>query len=165
MIQVMSTVRKRETPAGAGDGASEVLTTVETELAVLTRWLEGMSRKSRVYERLDRSGYLLARTLDGRGPMTIGALAAVLGLDATTVTRQVAAMDADGLVRRTKDPRDGRACVVELTPTGVRRMTEVRDAREARVAVLLGDWTDEERRALGDSLARFNAAIRADQAR
>lgn len=115
-----------------------------------------------MYARLDRSGYLLARTLHGRGATTIGALAAELGLDATTVTRQVAAMDADGLVRRSRDPHDGRACLVELTDEGVARMREVRAAREERVARLLHDWTDDDRRELGALLARFNAAIRAD---
>ena len=130
MIQVMTMPRTepadRPSPRRADRGA---IAEVETELAALTRALEGMSRRSRIYDRLDRSGYLLARTLDGRGPTTIGALAAELGLDATTVTRQVAAMDADGLVRRSRDPHDGRACRVELTGEGARRMHEVRAAR------------------------------------
>lgn len=137
--------------------------TVETELATLTRYLERVSRKAGVYDRLDRSGYLLARTLHGRGPTTIGALAVELGLDATTVTRQIAAMDASGLVERSRDPHDGRACRVGLTDEGRRRMEEVRAAREDRLSALLRDWSADERRVLGEMLARFNGAIRADE--
>ena len=143
---------------------SDATARVESELAALTRQLEGMSRRSRIYERLDRSGYLLARTLRGRGPTTISALATELGLDATTVTRQVAAMDADGLLVRSRDPHDGRACLVELTHEGVRRMDAVRADREARIGDLLHDWPEADRQTLGEMLARFNAAIRADRA-
>ena len=164
MIQVMTVPRTepatRQSARRADRGA---IAEVETQLAALTRALEGMSRRSRIYDRLDRSGYLLARTLDGRGPTTIGALAAELGLAATTVTRQVAAMDADGLVRRSRDPHDGRACRVELTDEGARRMREVRAARVDRVGDLLGDWPEADRQALAALLARFNAAIRADR--
>jgi len=163
MIQPMA---RPPTPTSATTAAAAVTTPVarvESELAALTRALEGMSRRSRIYERLDRSGYLLARTLRGRGPMTISALASELGLDATTVTRQVAAMDADGLLARSRDPHDGRACLVELTAGGVRRMDEVRADREARIAKLLHDWPDADRETLGEMLARFNAAIRADR--
>lgn len=161
MIQVMPPTRSARTRAR--DGGRTAIATVETELAALTRHLERVSRRSRVYERLDRSGYLLARTLDGRGPTTIGALASELGLDATTVTRQVAAMDDDGLVERSRDPRDGRACVVALTDEGRRRMHEVQAAREARLTELLHGWSVDDRRTLGEMLARFNTAIRADQ--
>jgi DNA-binding MarR family transcriptional regulator len=156
MIQVMALPRTKPADRGA-------LAEVETELAALTRALEGMSRRSGIYDRLDRSGYLLARTLQGRGPTSIGALAAELGRDATTVTRQVAAMDADGLVRRSRDPHDGRACLVELTDQGARRMHEVRAARVDRVGDLLADWPERDRQALGDLLARFNIAIRTDR--
>jgi DNA-binding MarR family transcriptional regulator len=151
------------TETAAATSGSRSVARVESELAALTRALEGMSRRSRIYERLDRSGYLLARTLRGRGPTTISALATELGLDATTVTRQVAAMDADGLLARSRDPHDGRACLVELTDEGVRRMEEVRVDREARIADLLRDWPDADRRTLGAMLARFNASIRDDR--
>jgi DNA-binding MarR family transcriptional regulator len=148
------------------DGAADrgALTDIETELAALTRALDGLSRRSKVYERLDRSGYLLARTLDGRGPTTISALAIELNLDATTVTRQVAAMDADGLVQRSRDPRDARACLVELTAEGRLRMRDVRAAREDRIAGLVDGWSDGDRRTFAAMLARFNEAIRTDRA-
>jgi DNA-binding MarR family transcriptional regulator len=40
------------------------------------------------------------------GPVSINGLASTLGLDATTVTRQVAAMEATRLIQRRADPSD-----------------------------------------------------------
>ena len=73
---------------------------IETEMAVLARALEGMHRRSEIYRDLDRASYLLARTLDNTGPVSIKGLASVLGLDATTVTRQVATMEGSKCVVR-----------------------------------------------------------------
>ena len=110
---------------------------IETELAALTRTLEGMSRRSAIYRDLDRAGYLLARTLAARGPSSINGLAERLGLDATTVTRQVATMENAGFVRRRRDPHDARVSRIELSALGKRRMEGVRTGREERIARLL----------------------------
>jgi DNA-binding MarR family transcriptional regulator len=139
---------------------AEPLATVETELAMLTRTLEGMSRRSTLHADLDRSGYVLARTLETEAPVSINGLAALVGLDATTVTRQVAAMEITGLVRRKRHPQVGRVSLVELTALGRRRMDAVRRAREARIERLLDGWSDADRAAFGRLLGRFNEAIR-----
>jgi DNA-binding MarR family transcriptional regulator len=119
-----------------------------------------MSRRPAIHRDLDRAGYLLARTLVADGPGRITDLADRLGLDPTTVTRQVATMEAAGLVRRRRDPHDARVSMIELAALGRRRMQEVQAAREARVGQLVESWTPADRRAFGDLLARFNAAIR-----
>ena len=136
---------------------------IETELAALTRTLEGMSRRSAIYRDLDRAGYLLARTLAARGPSSINGLAERLGLDATTVTRQVATMESAGFVRRRRDPRDARVSRIELSALGKRRMVEVRAGREKRIARLLDQWPEADQLAFGELLTRFNAAIRAER--
>src|SRR3954452_9027934 len=92
------------------------LARMETELAMLTRTLEGMSRRSTLYRDLDRASYVLARTLATGPPVSINGLAELVGLDATTVTRQVATMETEGLVRRERHPHDRRVSLVELTP-------------------------------------------------
>jgi DNA-binding MarR family transcriptional regulator len=147
-------------PAGA---VTEPLATVETELARLTRTLEGMSRRSAIYRDMDRSSYLLARTLHAAGPSSINGLAALLGLDATTVTRQIASMERGGLVRRHRDDRDARVSRISLTRAGERRMESVRQAREARIDALLSDWPEDDRDRFAELLRRFNAAIAAER--
>jgi DNA-binding MarR family transcriptional regulator len=139
----------------------EALARLETELAMLTRTLEGMSRRSTLYRELDRSSYVLARTLATAAPVSINGLAELVGLDATTVTRQVATMETEGLVRRKRHPQDRRVSLVELTALGRRRMDAVRAVRESRITELVGDWSDDERAAFGRLLGRFNESIRA----
>jgi DNA-binding MarR family transcriptional regulator len=129
---------------------------IETEMAVLARALESMHRRSELYRDLDRASYLMARTLDTIGPASISSLASVLGLDATTVTRQVAAMEASKLVVRRSDPDDGRISLISLAPNGRRKMRAVQLARKERIASLLDDWTEDDLRQLGRLLARFN---------
>jgi DNA-binding MarR family transcriptional regulator len=137
---------------------------LETELAMLTRTLEGLSRRSTLYRELDRSSYVLARTLATEAPVSINGLAELVGLDATTVTRQVATMETEGLVRRKRHPQDRRVSLVELTALGRRRMDAVREAREARITELVRDWSDDDRAAFGRLLGRFNESIRAHPA-
>jgi DNA-binding MarR family transcriptional regulator len=135
------------------------LSRLETELAVLARTLEGLSRRSRIHRELDRASYLLARTLSTEGATSVGGLATALGLDATTVTRQVATMESAGLVVRRTDPDDGRVRLIELTARGSRRMQEVQAAREARIGDLVAGWTADEQRAFAELLGRFNDAL------
>jgi len=147
--------------AKQGDG----LDLIETEMAVLTRTLEGMHRRSELYRELDRASYLMARTLDTTGPVSINRLASILGLDATTVTRQVATMEETKLAVRRSDPRDGRISLISLSPRGRRTMRAVQQARKERIASLLDDWTEDDRRQLGRLLARFNDDVSRDPVR
>lgn len=150
------------TPAGReGErGGTDALGLVETELAMLTRTLEGMSRRSTLYQELDRASYVLARTLATHAPVSINGLAELVGLDATTVTRQIATMETAGLVRRKRHPTDRRISLVELTALGRRRMDAVRAARERRIGDLVDDWTEDDRATFGRLLGRLNEAIR-----
>jgi DNA-binding MarR family transcriptional regulator len=52
------------------------------------------------------------------GPMAMGELAAVLGIDPPNATVLVRELEADGLVRRRPHPTDGRAKLVEATRKG-----------------------------------------------
>ena len=146
-------------PGRLSANGGDPLDLVETEMAVLARALERVHRRSELYRDLDRASYLIARTLEATGPVSINGLASALGLDATTVTRQVATMEAARLVLRRPDPRDGRVTLISLSQPGRRVMRAVQLARKERVANLLRDWTDDDRRDLGRLLARFNDAL------
>src|SRR6478609_8456991 len=163
IVQVSSEQVKSAVGAGMVTATTDpvALGRLETELAMLTRTLEGMSRRSTLYGELDRSSYVLARTLATEAPVSINGLAELVGLDATTVTRQVATMETEGLVRRKRHPQDRRVSLVELTALGRRRMDAVRAARESRITELVGDWSDADQAAFGQLLGRFNEAIRA----
>jgi DNA-binding MarR family transcriptional regulator len=138
------------------------LALMETELAMLARTLEGLNRRSAIHRGLDRSSYLLLRTLESVGSASINGLAQLVGLDATTVTRQVATMEASGLVLRRRSPADARVSVLELSALGRRRMERVREAREARIGDLVDDWSERDRRSFATLLRRLNESIRAN---
>ncbi|GAA3230351.1 MarR family winged helix-turn-helix transcriptional regulator [Oerskovia jenensis] len=143
----------------------EVLSTIELELAQLLRRAErttaaGRSRTARTdgprSGTLDRSAYLLLHDLLVDGAQNVNTLADHLGLDASTVTRQVVAMEKAGLARRTRDPADGRAVLVEATPQGIDELSRHRGLRAELYAEVLADWSRLDRALLGELLERLN---------
>ena len=70
----------------------------------------------------DATGMTFGRTRAirrvARRPMSMGELAAVLGIDPPNATTLVAELEDQGFVRRRPHPTDGRAKVVEATRKG-----------------------------------------------
>jgi len=58
--------------------------------------------------------------LEGANPPSIGTMAEWLGMDPTTLNRNLKPLIAKGLVRSTPDPEDGRVRVVRTTDRGQR---------------------------------------------
>ncbi|GAA1808134.1 MarR family transcriptional regulator [Luedemannella flava] len=140
--------------------AADPIGTIETEIAVLMRRAEATRRSgSAPHRTLDRAAYLILRRLDGAGAQSVTSVAESLGLDGSTVTRQVTAMERDGLVRRQRDPGDGRVTIVEPTPVGLRRMHGVRAAREELYRQLLAGWPHDERAELARLLTKLNETL------
>ncbi|MGO9875757.1 MAG: MarR family winged helix-turn-helix transcriptional regulator [Acidimicrobiia bacterium] len=104
----------------------------------------------------------MARTLATIGPVSINRLAPTPGLDATTVTRQVATMHRNRFVLRRADPGDRRVSLISLSEKGRRTMLAVQLARQERIETLLRQWTARDRLELGRLLAIFNEALSLD---
>ncbi len=68
------------------------------------------------------------------GPMRIGALAQAEQVGPPTMTRLVDAMERDGYVVRTADPKDARAVIVRATSKGTRALKKGRAQRVAALA-------------------------------
>ncbi|MFJ2081850.1 MarR family winged helix-turn-helix transcriptional regulator [Micromonospora chokoriensis] len=134
---------------------------IETEVALLMRFGEATRRATGTAEHrvLDRAAYVILRHLDNFGPQNVSALAAQLNLDGSTVTRQVSALQRDGLITRTPDPSDGRGTVISATTAGLQRMAAVRSARTRLYGDMLADWSDEDRATLAALLGRLNQAL------
>jgi DNA-binding MarR family transcriptional regulator len=138
---------------------TDALDVVETEMALLQRALERLARRSTIHRDLDRASYLAARILEATGPISLKDLAARLGVDASTMTRQIATMERDGLLHRYFDPDDGRVSLVDLSPTGRRKMRTVQRARRERIHDLFAGWSKREQLEFGRLLGRFNDAV------
>jgi DNA-binding MarR family transcriptional regulator len=139
----------------------QTLEKIEHELAVLGRRAERfrMAIADASEGALDRSAYLLLGHLYDHGPVRLTTLGAVFALDISTVSRQVAALAADGLVERTTDPTDRRANLVTLSARGRDRYLVTRAARVTRISHLMSSWEADERECFGRLLGRLNAAI------
>ncbi|MFF7383296.1 MarR family transcriptional regulator [Streptomyces griseoluteus] len=142
-------------------GDSGLLDTLQHEVAVFARRAEQtrLGGVGQVRNSMDRAAYLLLNRLDNEGPMGVKALAASMGIDSSTVTRQVAPLVDSGLVKRTSHPEDGRAVVLQLSPRGATRLAEVRASRRQLMAELTEEWTPAERESFCDLLSRFNTAL------
>ncbi|MGC4836966.1 MarR family winged helix-turn-helix transcriptional regulator [Micromonospora vinacea] len=143
------------------DHDESTLGRIETEVALLMRFGEATRRATGTAEHrvLDRAAYVILRHLADAGPQNVSALAARLNLDGSTVTRQVSALQRDGLITRTPDPSDGRGTVISPTPAGLQRMAAVQAARTRLYGDMLADWSGEDRAMLAALLARLNQAL------
>jgi DNA-binding MarR family transcriptional regulator len=143
-------------PIPGVDPDADPLDLLEWALAVFTRRLEQAARRSELHGELDRAGYLLARTLDDAGPITVNELAEHLGLDGSTVTRQISALERRGFVERAVDPDDRRSRILQLTPRGRRTMRSVRDARRQRIGDAVDGWSADDVATFGRLMDRLN---------
>jgi DNA-binding MarR family transcriptional regulator len=152
---------RTDKPGGETPADDEALGVIETQVAFLMRLGEASRRSTglKPHRALDRAAYVILRHLQRDGRLNVSALADRLNLDGSTVTRQVTALQHDGLVERHRDPKDGRGTVIEATETGLKQVDAVRAARRALYDKVLHDWSPAERRHLARTLERLANAI------
>lgn len=143
------------------DNTSNVSTAMalEHELAFLVRCMEAMRRYFHV--RMERAHYLLLSLLEQQDRQSVGALANQVNLDASTVTRQVAAMKKAGLVVKHDNPDDRRGGFVALTQKGRDSAQQVRQKRMELVEEIFKDWSESECRDFAHLVSRFNEHLHA----
>ncbi|MEP6661583.1 MAG: MarR family transcriptional regulator [Acidimicrobiales bacterium] len=78
-------------------------------------------------------------TLGDRGAIRLSELAAVERVSPPTLTKIVASLESQGLVRRQGDPVDRRASLVRATPAGQAILRRIRGQRTAMLTRLLAD--------------------------
>lgn len=82
------------------------------------------------------------------GPMSAGSLAAADHQQPQSLTRVFAELEREGLVVRTRDDRDGRQRVLELTDKGRDALVRDMAQRDAWLDIALADLTETERQVL-----------------
>lgn len=96
-----------------------------------------------------------------RGGMTLNDLAAYLYLDKSTASRVVDALERKGYVARSPHPKDGRAVLLEATPSGRELEGKIRESILAEERHLLADFTPDVRQAMTLLLRRLAGAASA----
>jgi DNA-binding MarR family transcriptional regulator len=104
---------------------------------------------------IEAASYGILFRLLSDGPMRSGALAELLFSDASTISRQAAALVKRGLIERRADPADGRASVLAVTDAGRELADSLRERRNTMLDAMLSHWNDDEREQLATMLRRF----------
>jgi len=106
-----------------------------------------MNRPERDVRMLERAGLTLERALfpllvliERLGPVGVVDLAGRVGRDHTTVSRQVARLEALGLVKRRASAADKRVREAIITPRGKAATDAVDAAREEIALAMFRDW-------------------------
>jgi DNA-binding MarR family transcriptional regulator len=108
---------------------------------------------------LDRSAYGIMCRVADEGPQRLGSFASAFGLDPSTITRQVQALERAGLAERHTDSADRRASILDLTDEGRVVLERTREYRRHRLDEILADWSDDDRAELGRLLEKFNTSM------
>jgi DNA-binding MarR family transcriptional regulator len=93
------------------------------------------------------------------GPRTLGELAAAEQVRPPTMTRIVQALEQDGLVRRERDPSDGRVHRLRATAKGRRVMQRARERRITNLAALVERLTPQEMAHVRDAAELVEKAL------
>ena len=92
----------------------------------------------------DRAALVLLFPLTRLGPLRQSALADLVHADPSTVSRHVATLVEQGLIRRVADDTDGRASRLVVTEAGCAALDALRTEREAHLARVTAGWSDED---------------------
>ncbi|PRY37742.1 DNA-binding MarR family transcriptional regulator [Geodermatophilus tzadiensis] len=138
--------------------AHESFVRLEREIGLLLRRSRAISARlaRELHPDLDGAAYGLLALLQDAGPLRASDLVTRLGLDKSTVSRQVASLVDLGMVTREPDPDDGRAQVLSTSAEGSARLARIREVRRARWEADMSGWPAQDVATLGELLARLN---------
>jgi DNA-binding MarR family transcriptional regulator len=133
---------------------------VEQQMTVLLRRVQRIHLSTSMGQMsLERSGYGIMCKLADDGPQRLGALAHAFGLDPSTITRQVQALEEAELAARRTDPSDRRAAILDLTDSGRKVLEQTRAHRRSRFHATMADWPRQDREEFGRLLKQFNESM------
>nr|WP_120491772.1 MarR family winged helix-turn-helix transcriptional regulator [Corynebacterium lactis] len=109
---------------------------------------------------LDRSATVLISRLEKQPGMTVSELSNALGLDISTVHRQIASTIKQGFIYR-KESSIRCVNMHYATELGIRVLHDELNSRKAAVENIVGDWSDEEVHQYMMLMRKFNRGVEA----
>ncbi|MET1020776.1 MAG: MarR family transcriptional regulator [Arthrobacter sp.] len=110
----------------------------------------------------DETGVALQGVLRfvGEGETRATQLADRLGVSAPVLSRHVAELEEQGYVVRRPDPLDGRAQLIALSATGVRKLRVIEDRRAETLLGFLQDWSEQDVEETTTTLQKLAESLR-----
>ncbi len=105
--------------------------------------------------KLDRALYPLLSRIDLNPDIILIDLANLVGRDHSTVSRQVAKLESQGLVIRTPNAKDRRVQHLTSSQTGQALIARIRAVRQAWMEEHFRDWNDKDRTKLISLMGRM----------
>lgn len=102
-----------------------------------------------------RAGYAVLRVVDEAGELSLGEVARLCTMDPGAASRQVRALEDDGLLTRVTAEDDARVVLVRLTPAGEDVYRRIVDVRSRHMSEVLASWSDRDRRNLATLVDRL----------
>lgn len=143
--------------------AEDSVRIIESALSIIIAWAsrrefhEEAMRRARC--NLSRGPAAVLARLNSCGPLRIGELAGMLGIDNSTLTPQAQRLERAGLVAREPDPHDGRVAVLTITPDGKQMLERLQLSRRELLLERIRDWSDTDRAAAAAALSRLASAL------
>jgi DNA-binding MarR family transcriptional regulator len=125
------------------------------ELAEAVYGLAHRIRQLQLNDPIDRATLAVLWRISEHGDPRPSTVSGELGLDLSTISRHVRALDMGGYVDRTPDPDDRRACRLSVTPKGAELVTQAWERRVGAVTAAVQSWPPEDREALTRLLTRL----------
>jgi DNA-binding MarR family transcriptional regulator len=154
----------RTKATAAGEESSLEASLIGTVGPVM-RHLIAHARRRRAWSELTYQQYNVLRMIDTMGPQPQAEVARRLFVTAPVVTRLASTLADAGLVERGTDPKDKRAVVLELTPTGRRRARAMRRDLLEAARELLEPIPAERRASVATALEELQVLVPTHSAR
>jgi DNA-binding MarR family transcriptional regulator len=110
------------------------------------------------------SGWAILTILHRHGQLRVSELADQLGLDQSTVSRQLKPLDAAGLITRQAHDGDRRVAILSLSDKGTEAYDAVRQRWLDDLNWFMRNWSDADRAHFGELAERFADEIDAGRA-
>ena len=143
--------------------AEDSVRIIESALAVIIAWAtrrdiyEETMRRARC--NLPRGSAALLGRLSECGPLRVGELADLAGVDKAPITPQAQRLERLGLIVRDPDPQDGRAAVLQITPAGRQTLRRLQSSWRDVLTEKLQSWPEHDRAAAAAALSRLAGTL------
>lgn len=104
-------------------------------------------------------GFGILRYIRLRESIRAAEISTALGMDKSSVSRQITALREMGLVETRPDPEDGRASLLVLSEASRIALAGIRDDTAAEYERALSTWTDDDVQTFAGLLKKFTAQL------